>query len=513
MSRPDLDLIIVGGGIHGAGVARDAARRGLKVALYEQNDFGSATSSASSKLVHGGLRYLEQLRIRLVRESLVERSTLTKIAGHLVRPLPFLAPIYTDAGRGRAWMQAGLTLYDLLAMGHSLGRHKWLSAEATLEREPALDPQGLKGAFLFFDAQMNDARLCLENILAAQELGARVRNYTKVEGLITEEGRVCGVRLNDHQEVRASVVLNAAGPWVQSLAAGQPLAEPVRPRLVRGSHVVTQAITRGHALLLTSKRDGRVFFVMPYKGRSLIGTTEVDHHDSLDLVTASPEEVDYLLTETNLRLARPDLTTDDVLFSFAGVRALPADHAGIADNAGNAGKLSREAHVFDDAPGLLSILGGKYTTYRAVAERVTDRIQRELGQRASTCLTAIEALPGGASPPVEDYFTMAEHILTTRYPGLEVEQLRYLVQTYGSRHQEVLRQFGDVPADLKPIEPGLPFTPAEVRYAVHAELARTLEDVLRRRTYRRFLGPLAPETQSAWNAAFEAARAGAPQTP
>ena len=164
MSRVDVDLIIIGGGIHGAGVARDAARRGLSVSLFEQNDFASATSSASSKLVHGGLRYLERLHVKLVRESLVERSTLIRIAGHLVRPLPFLAPIYDDAPRSRAWMDIGLWLYDLLATGHSLGRHRWLNPEEVLGLEPGLNPAGLRGAFLFFDAQMNDARLCLENI-------------------------------------------------------------------------------------------------------------------------------------------------------------------------------------------------------------------------------------------------------------------------------------------------------------------------------------------------------------
>jgi glycerol-3-phosphate dehydrogenase len=506
MSRVDVDLIIVGGGIHGAGVARDAARRGLSVSLFERGDFGSATSSASSKLVHCGLRYLEQLRVRLVRESLVERSTLLRIAGHLVRPLPFLAPIYEGGPRGRAWMKLGLSLYDLLASGHSLGRHKWLDARDVLALEPGLDPAGLRGAFLFHDAQMNDARLCLENVLAARALGAQVRNYTPVEDLVVEDGRVCGVRYGDGQELRARVVLNAAGPWVRQLASHQPLAEPVAPRLVRGSHVVTRPLTRGHALLLSSARDGRVFFVMPFKGRSLIGTTEVEHHGDPGAAQASPEEVAYLIEETNLRLNQASLTEDDVLFTFAGVRALdPRERS-------DAGKVSREAMVFDDAPGLICILGGKYTTYRAVAERVTDRIQRELGLRRTACRTADEALPGGENPPMEDYFSVAERILTTRYPGLEVEQLRYLVQTYGSRHADVLKEFGDDPSDLVPIEPGLPFTAAEVRYAAHHEMARTLEDVLRRRCYRSYLGPLSAESRAAWNDAWERGKASIQET-
>jgi glycerol-3-phosphate dehydrogenase len=403
-------------------------------------------------------------------------------------------------------MKLGLSLYDLLAAGHSLGHHKWLGAREVLELEPGLDPEGLRGAFLFHDAQMNDARLCLENVLAARELGAQVRNYAPVNDLVVEDGRVCGVRYGDGQELRARVVLNASGPWVQQLASRQPLAEAVRPRLVRGSHVVTRPLTRGHALLLSSARDGRVFFVMPFKGRSLIGTTEVDHAGDPGEATASPEEIAYLIEETNLRFREAALTPDDVLFSFAGVRALdPRDDT-------SAGKVTREAMVFDDAPGLISILGGKYTTYRAVAERVTDRIQRELGLRRTACRTAEEPLPGGENPPMEDYFSVAEGILTTRYPGLEVEQLRYLVQTYGSRHAEVLREFGDDPADLAPIEPGLPFTAAEVRYAAHHEMARTLDDVLRRRCYRAFLGPLTPGAESAWNVAWERGSVGIGET-
>ena len=502
MSRVDIDLIVIGGGIHGAGVARDAARRGLSVSLFEKQDFASATSSASSKLAHGGLRYLEQLHLRLVRESLVERSTLVRIAGHLVRPLPFLAPIYDDAPRSRNWMRLGLTFYDLLATGHSLGRHQWLEPEEVLEREPAVAQEGLRGAFLFYDAQMNDARLCLENILSARQHGAQVRNYTPVHDLVVEDGRVCGVRFGDGQELRARVVVNASGPWVQQLASHQQLAEPVKPRLSRGSHVITRPLTRGHALLLSSARDGRVFFVMPFKGRTLIGTTEVEHDGSLDQISATPEEVQYLLDETNMRLARTRLTNDDVLFSFAGVRALDPR------TTDDPGRISREAMIFDDAPGLISILGGKYSTYRAVAQRVTDRVQRELGRSKSICMTALETLPGGESPPMEDYFSLAERILTTRYPGLEVEQLRYLVQTYGSRHTDVLREFGDNPADLRPIEAGLPFTPAEVRYAVRHEMARELEDVIRRRSYRAFLGPLSAEAEAAWNTAFAQAKTG-----
>ena len=214
MPRVDVDLIIVGGGIHGAGVARDAARRGLNVSLFERGDFGSATSSASSKLVHGGLRYLEQLRVRLVRESLVERSALLRIAGHLVRPLPFLAPIYDGAPRGRAWMKLGLSLYDLLAAGHSLGHHEWLDAREVLELEPALDPAGLRGAFRFHDAQMNDARLCLENVLSARHHGAQVRNYTAVDDLVVEGDEVTGVLTRNGQAWRARAVVLTVGTFL-----------------------------------------------------------------------------------------------------------------------------------------------------------------------------------------------------------------------------------------------------------------------------------------------------------
>lgn len=499
------DLVVIGGGIHGAGIARDAAMRGLRVALFERDDFASGTSSASSKLAHGGLRYLEQMRVGLVREGLHERAVLRRIAPHLVRPLPFLAPVYESSTRGRWWMQGGLTLYDLLAGRSGMGRHRWLDAAAAKRLEPSLCTRGLKGAFRFWDAQMDDARLVIENLVDASRRGALVRNGVAVTGLIVEDRRVVGVHLRERSTgalstARAALVVNAAGPWYGEISAAQELARPLRPRLSRGTHIVVPSLTRGHALLLSAEQDGRVFFVLPFKGRSLVGTTDVDHSGSPDAVEPTEEEIAYLLREVAAQLEGPSPRREDVLFAFAGLRALRAS------SEDDPGQVGRDAEINEDAPGLLGVFGGKYTAYRAVSERVVDAALRRLGRRAAPCRTAELPLPGGDVPSMNDYFEVAEDVLAQKYEHLEVGVLRTLLGTYGARHLEILRILDDDPHAGERIEPGLPFIQAEVEFALRHEWARDLEDVLRRRTYRRYLGGLDARALEAWENAFARAR-------
>ena len=499
------DLVVIGGGIHGAGIARDATLRGLRVALFERDDFAMGASSASSKLVHGGLRYLEQFRLPLVRESLRERKTLMGIAPHLVRTLPFLAPVYRSGRRGRLWMGAGLFLYDLLAAGASLGRHRWLGAEAAVALEPALANDGLRGAFLFYDAQMNDARLCLENVLDAAERGATVRNHLEVVDLVIDAGRVCGVKVRDPNlgepwEVRAEVVVNATGAWIGEVNNRQDLTARRPPRLSRGTHIVVPPLTRGHALLLSAESDGRVFFVLPYKGMSLIGTTDIEHTAGPDDCEPTEEEIRYLLAEAARHLPSAAPARADVRFAFAGLRALPAE-----DEA-DVGRISRRARVREEAPGLLSVLGGKFTTYRAVAERVVDAVESRLDRPVTACTTALTPLPGGDVPPMNDYFQVAEDLLVKKYDHLEIGVLRYLLGTYGSRHLEILRLLDEDPRGAERIEPGLPFTLAEVRHAVQFEMARSLDDVVRRRCYRAYLGAWTGPAHARWEEAFEWAK-------
>ena len=500
----DYDLVVIGGGIHGAGIARDAALRGLRTALFERDDLASGTSSASSKLVHGGLRYLEQFRFGLVRESLRERTTLRRIAPHLVRPLPFLAPLYDEAPRGRWTMEAGLWLYDLLASRGGLDRHRWLSAEQARALEPNLREQGLRGAFLFWDAQMDDARLVIENALDAARHGAMVRNGARAVDLLVEEQRVAGVRLRDASDgrewtVRAGMVVNAAGPWYADLSGRQDLGRPLRPRLSRGTHVVLGPLTRGHALLLRARQDGRVMFVLPWKGRSLVGTTDVDHPGDADAARPTPAEIDYLLREVITHLDVPAPRREDVLFAFAGVRALRPEEVE------DPGRVGRDALVHEDAPGMLGVLGGKYTTYRAVAERVVDAVERRLGRGVSACRTAERVLPGGDVPPMNDYFEVAEDLLTRKYDRLEIGVLRYLLGTYGARHLEILHLLDDDPEAAAPVETGLPFTLAEVEHCLRTEWARDVDDVVRRRCYRLMLGGFDDHARAAWQRAVDRA--------
>ncbi len=501
------DLVIVGGGIQGCGIARDAALRGLKVALLEKGDFAQATSSASSKLVHGGLRYLEHFRFGLVRESLHERQILLRTAPHLVRPLPFLVPLYDHSPHGKWKLRAGLTLYDMLARGgvtskkERLPAHKWLSAPEVIKLEPRLNPTGLHGAFLYYDAQMNDARLVLENAIGARESGAMVYNQVEVEALLERSQRVVGVRARDLRSgqplnIEAQLVVNAAGPWYGNVQQMQQLSAPRRVRWSRGSHLIVPSLTRSHALLLNAKSDGRVFFVMPWKGHSLLGTTEVEHTDSLDAVHATPAEIRYLLEETGHFVNNANLTAEDVVASFAGVRALHAD------SKETLGEVSRASQIHLESPGLLGVLGGKYTTYRAVSEKVVDRCLRILERsHMNEATTATQPLPGGDIPDMSAYFAMAEGILVKRY-NVEPPSLRYLLGTYGTRHDRILKLIDEDPSRAEPLESGRPFLRAELVYAVREEMATCLDDILWRRTYRGHLGPLSDEARRAWEDAF-----------
>lgn len=496
------DLAVVGGGIHGTGIARDAARRGLRVLLLERDDLASGTSSASSKLAHGGLRYLETFQFGLVREALRERHTLLQIAPHLVRPLPFLATFGPNA-RWAPWkLQLGTRVYDLLAGRHRIESSRRLSRAQTLAAEPVLDVASMQGAIRYVDAQLDDARLCIENALDAASGGAVIRTRTRVDGLLFDDGAVHGVTCVDSDgrrtSIEARVVVNASGPWFDQIAGMQPHTHPASVRLSRGTHVVVPPIARGHALLLTDE-DGRVFFVLPWKGRTLIGTTEVDHTTGPDDVHPTEEEIEGLLRSASAHLAIPPLQRDQVLHAFAGVRALRS----IEED--DPGRVPRDAEIREDAPGLLGVLGGKYTTYRAVAERVVDAAERRIHGHTTACTTATHTLPGGDDLSMNDYFRVAEDVLIERYPGLDVEVLRYLVGTYGTRHTRILQRFEEDPSSIERIEDGLPFTRAEVEHCVAEEFARSVDDLVHRRCYRGALGGFDDGARARWTAALERA--------
>lgn len=459
LGRP-FDVIVAGGGIIGAGIARDAALRGLSVALVEKADYGGATTAGSTRLIHGGLRYLEMLDFRLVRMDLRERETLLRIAPHLVKPLEFLVPIYSRSAWYRTRLRAGMVLYDALSFDKSLPHHRFLSAGEMHRAEPQIETRGLQGAASYWDAQVNSPeRLCLENVLDARARGAVALNYTEVTGAIHEGGRVVGVKVRDtlqggEAELRARVVVNASGPWFDRLAAR--LAPPHTRRLIRttkGVHLACAPVSR-HATVLFAREDGRLFFVIPWMGYSWVGTTDTDFTEDPATARATPEDARYLLDSAGAHF--PGLRDGEVYWSNAGVRAL-------VTRPGDESSVSRLHGIGTEIPGLVSVLGGKITGYRAIAEDAVDAVCRELkhNRRASTAATP---LPGATSA------VAADHLDTL----------------YGARAPEVRRLIEERPALGERLAPEYPDLAAQVVFAVRQEQCARLSDFLLRRTVMGF---------------------------
>jgi glycerol-3-phosphate dehydrogenase len=378
------DVIIIGAGINGAGIARDAAMRGLKVLLIEKGEVGRGTTVASTRLIHGGLRYLEHFEFGLVRESLREREILLRIAPHLVRPLAITIPIYKQSKRGRLTIRAGMILYDLLSWGKSLPRHRMLSRDETLKQTPGLNPDGLVGSALYYDAQVEfPERLVMENVHSAREHGAEVLTHTRVTNFAVEDGRVSGVEFGD-RFAEASVVINAAGPWID-----QVLARVKSPKLIggtKGSHIIVPPFSGApvNAIYVEARSDGRPIFIIPWNKLYLIGTTDVRFEGDPDQVRCESWEIDYLLSETNLALPSAQLTRDNILDTYSGVRPLPVT------NDKDEQSITRRHFIrqHPQLPNLLSIVGGKLTTYRSLAEECVDLIFQKLGKDSPPCMTA-----------------------------------------------------------------------------------------------------------------------------
>jgi glycerol-3-phosphate dehydrogenase len=481
ISGESFDAVVVGAGVNGCGVARDAAMRGLRVLLLDKGDIAAGTTAASTRLIHGGLRYLEHGEVGLVRESLRERETLLrKVAPHLVRPLPLLVPVYKGRRRGRLTIRAGMLAYDLLSSSKSLPRHRMLSPSEALEHAPGLNSEGLRGAALFYDAQAEYAeRLAVENALDARAHGAHVLTYARVERLIVEGGAVRGVVFKElfgggTHEAQAAVVLNAAGPWVDEVLEGSPAGDEKLIGGTKGSHVVVRAFEGAPraAVYTEAVEDGRPFFVVPWDDKLLIGTTDERFGGDLDRIEAGAGEVEYLLRETNRVLPSARLTRADVLYTYSGVRPLPR----VAE--GREGGITRR-HFIRPASvrGLFSIVGGKLTTYRALAEEVVDLSFRALGKNPTPCQTANAPLPGAA---VEDFKAFRRDFAARS--TLPPASTARLLKVYGARASEVLR-LALADAELSQIiseETGS--IAAEVVYAFREELAETLADCLMRRT-------------------------------
>ena len=395
-SESEFDVLIIGAGINGAGIARDAAMRGLSVLLIDKGEIGGATTIASTRLIHGGLRYLEHFEFGLVRESLRERETLLKIAPNLVKPLAMTIPIYKQSKRGPATIRAGMIVYDLLSWGKSLPRHRMLSRAETLEQLPGLNPHGLLGSALYFDAQVEfPERLVLSNVVAARDLGAGVLDHTLVTKLSVEDARVTGIEFvtEDGQThtAQARIVINATGPWVDRLLDRAPVESPKLIGGTKGSHIVVPPFPTApaKAIYLEARSDSRPMFIIPWDGKYLIGTTDVRFEGDPDEVRCEPWEIDYLLSETNAAFPRAALTVNDIVSTYSGVRPLAATSEKDEQS------ITRR-HFIREHPrlsNLLSIVGGKLTTYRSLSEECVDLIFRKLGRNTPPCRTAIESLP------------------------------------------------------------------------------------------------------------------------
>jgi len=475
---------VIGGGITGAGVARDAAMRGLRTVLVEQQDLGAGTSSRSSRLVHGGLRYLETGGLRLVLEANTERRVLLRIAPHLVWPLPFLFPVHRG-DRVPLWkLAAGMWLYDLLALFRNVKAHRMLGKRAVLEAEPMLRERGLVGGARFYDAQCDDARLVLATARSAMMHGALVANYMGVRALERTAGRVVGALVEDRLSgrratVRASVVVNATGPWADRVrlledAGATPLLQPTK-----GIHVVVERSRIDHraGIIFTSPIDGRVLFILPWGERSYIGTTDTDTTESPDSLAITADEIVYLLRSANALFPHARLALEDVQGAWAGLRPLLA-----ARDGRSASSRSRDHAIVQGSGGMITVVGGKLTTYRVMAREVVDRAVRELRlregrQRPSDARTEEEALPGGE----------AADLSTFRERGLEIgvvpESVDHLLRHYGTEAAGIFNLGGGDRRLLRRILPPHPAIEAEVLHAVRRELAQTVEDVLVRRTH------------------------------
>lgn len=479
-ARDHYDVVVIGGGINGAGVARAAALRGYSVLLVEKRDYGWGTTWRSTKLVHGGLRYLEHAEFGLVFESLRERARLLREYPGMVRPLPFLLPVYRDDRHRPLVIALGLTVYDALSIGRGMPGHQRLSPRDALALEPALRRTSLAAAFSYYDCQVPyPERLCLQTVLEARAAGAEACNHTSVVGFQKRAGRVTGLRLCSNgserpRDVGASIVVNASGPWVDAVLGevGAP-----RPRLgvTKGVHIVVDYHGRGpaRALYAEARADHRPFFVIPWRGYHLVGTTDTRFDGAPDDVQATPAEMRYLLDEARALTPATPLTPDDVLYGYAGLRPLPASD-GVREGAITRRHIIRD-HASEGTAGLLSIIGGKLSTYRSLAGQALDRIERQLRGRRSD-----------QPPPASEQRAEPEHRpgrgVVDVLRGLNPALLDNLRAAYGPRLQVIAQLLAEQPALAAPLCPHGPDLEAQIVLAAREEQATSLADALLRRT-------------------------------
>lgn len=478
------DLLVIGGGIIGAGIARDAALRGWRVLLVDKGDFANGTSSRSSKLIHGGLRYLENGELKLVREACGERRSLLEIAPHLVWPLPLVLPVYRGRGRPLWQVRAGLELYDRLAGDKNIGAHRMLDPGQIARLQPGIDTHELEGGGLYLDCQMNDARLCIENIADAADAGAVALNYAEVVAFEFSVGRIVGAVVRDgysgrESSVRAAVTVNATGPWADSIRhLSEPDAEPL-VRRTKGVHLLTRRLTE-LGIAFHARRDNRFMFILPYgKRHTMIGTTDTDSAEDPGYPSVEERDVEYLLSEAAGIFPHSNLSRANITGAFAGLRTL-------VRRPGHPSSVSREYRIETDRNGLISIIGGKFTTYRLEAKRVADLARKRLGFGAP-CRT--DSTPLACAPGPHDL----DELSVTNRGRLSIEMVTRLWRRYGGRAKFVLDLLDRDASLADEISPGSWVIWAELVHTVEREMVMSPIDFFRRRTAYALMNPPADE--------------------
>lgn len=471
------DLVIIGGGINGAAIARDAALRGLKVILLEKTDFGAGASTKTSKLAHGGLRYLEQFEFSLVKESLYERNLLLKNAPHLVHPLKFVYPVFRNSARPLWQVNLGLYLYDFFARNSGLPRHQKLTKEQIIKEFPKIQSENLVGGCTYYDAQMKDNRLVIENVLGAEESGATVLNYATVTNFIWNQGRIVGVcfrhsGMENDIVIKTNLVVNATGAWSNGIADLEPGAQHCRVAPTKGVHLVVPKMF-DIGLILRAPQDGRIFFVLPWEKYSLIGATDTFFSDDPETMTINETDIEYLIEAFSYNFPHKSLNRFSMISTFAGLRPLVANH-----QIKKPSLVSRDYAIQLSDGGMITVLGGKFTTYRRIAEEVVNIVisRMDSSENFRCCTTEKKPLPGAISD--------TDHQLETELEmaGLKIVHINHLLQNYGQLARHILEIIKKNPLESEQICSEHPHIYAELTYAIMFEHVKQPDDWFYRRT-------------------------------
>lgn len=469
------DLVIIGGGINGAAVARDAALRGLKVILLEKADFGAGASTKTSKLAHGGLRYLEQYEFGLVNESIQERNLLLKNAPHLVHPLEFTFPVFSHSSRPLWQVNLGLYLYDFFAWGCGLPSHSKLTKQQIMKKFSGIKSEDLVGGCCYYDAQMKDNRLVIENILAAEQAGAKVLNYARVHNFVWEEGKIIGViyrRQGSDTDVlvKCSLVINATGAWSNQMTLLDSTSSECQVAPTKGVHLVVPRMFET-SLILQTPQDGRIFFVLPWEENSIIGATDTFFSGNPDELEATDQDVDYLLKACSYYFPHLNLSVDSIISTFVGLRPL------VANPQSRKPSLVSRDHVIHVSKGrMVTILGGKFTTHRRMAEEVVDIAISQLHSKPEVdrCRTKEIPLPGA----LFDRGDLRSQLEQIGFPKTYSE---YLLENYGGLVKHIINLVRETPALTQQVRSDYPYTCAEWIYVSQFEHVRSVEEWLHRR--------------------------------